>query len=136
MDAASNVDQFPYFVHFCKDLYAKFVDECAASCKRKCLDEFYSTKVYILYLRSAHYFRLYTGIFPSIAFFVCVNSSLFRNRQVTGQSMDDVVQLTTQLFDRIKERIIRNVLLKFYNFFFVPMQLELWNEIHGKALLA
>jgi len=37
------------------------------------------------------------------------------------------------LYERIRDRIKRNVLLKTYNFFLVPLQIELWNVIQGKV---
>jgi hypothetical protein len=42
-----------------------------------------------------------------------------------------VDSLAKELFTRLRERITKNVLLKFYNFLLVPMQAELWTEIQG-----
>ncbi len=39
-----------------------------------------------------------------------------------------VVQLATELFGSIRTRITKNVLLKFYNFFLVPMYVHKWNS--------
>jgi len=43
-----------------------------------------------------------------------------------------VVNLATDLFNSIRERVTKNVLLKFYNFFLVPLQQELATEIQSK----
>jgi len=40
-----------------------------------------------------------------------------------------VSKLATDLFKNIKDRMTKNVMLKFYNFFLVPLQVDLWNEI-------
>eukprot|EP01105_Mastigella_eilhardi_P005414 TRINITY_DN17136_c0_g1_i1.p1 TRINITY_DN17136_c0_g1~~TRINITY_DN17136_c0_g1_i1.p1 ORF type:complete len:739 (-),score=270.97 TRINITY_DN17136_c0_g1_i1:108-2324(-) len=101
----TSIDQYPYLVHFCADLYGKFVDECAKNCKTKCLDEFYSTKT--------------------------VYWDLAERQQADAPS--DVVALAAQLFAQIKDRITRNVLMKFYNFFFVPLTADLCNDVQGKV---
>jgi hypothetical protein len=44
-----------------------------------------------------------------------------------------VVNLSKELFSQLRDRITKNVLLKFYNFFLVPLQSDLWNEIQGKV---
>merc|ERR1712108_26720 len=36
------------------------------------------------------------------------------------------------VFNSLRDRIVKNVLLKFYNFFLVPIQTKLWNAIHGQ----
>ena len=42
-----------------------------------------------------------------------------------------VVKLATETFDKIRDRIAKNILLKSYNYFLVPMQTEIWSEIQG-----
>jgi hypothetical protein len=44
-DSFDEFDEYPFFIHAVKDLYFKFVDETAESCKKKCKDEFYSTRL-------------------------------------------------------------------------------------------
>jgi len=60
-----------------------------------------------------------------------------RNLPLERTDIDDtktaVVELATHIFNELRDRITKNVLLKFYNFFLVPMQGELWTEIQGKV---
>lgn len=42
-----------------------------------------------------------------------------------------VVKLATETFDKIRDRIAKNILLKSFNYFLVPMQTEIWSEIQG-----
>eukprot|EP01132_Coremiostelium_polycephalum_P007622 gene7622-9377_t len=109
-----NADQYPYFTHHVKDLFYKFIEQTAKICKEKCMDEFYSTRT-IYWELTEH-----------------PENSLSHLRNDHQDTKTAVEQLTTQLFETIRKRITKNVLLKFYNFFLVPMQTELWNEIQGK----
>lgn len=98
------IEQYPYFVHHCKDLYTEFVESQAQNCKQKCLEEFYPSKT--------------------------VYWDLTESNKV--ESNEDVVELTKSLFEKIKARMTRNILLKFLNFFFLPLQSELWTQLHSK----
>ncbi|EFA84098.1 dynamin like protein [Heterostelium album PN500] len=109
-----NIDQYPYFTHHVKDLFYKFIEHSAKVCKEKCMDEFYSTRTI--------YWELTEHPDQSLPF-------LRTDHQDTKSTVE---LLTTQLFDTIRKRITKNVLLKFYNFFLVPMQTDLWTEIQGK----
>lgn len=42
-----------------------------------------------------------------------------------------VTKFAGLVFEELKSRICKNVMLKFYNFFLIPMQTALWNEIQG-----
>lgn len=44
-----------------------------------------------------------------------------------------VETLSRKLFNEIRQRITKNVLLKCYNFFLVPLQTELWGETQAKV---
>jgi len=110
-----DVDRYPYFTYHVKDLYGKFVDSTAKVCKDKCMDEFYSTRT----------------ILWDFTEFADKNMPVERNDQ--DDTKIAVVNLATELFNSLRDRITKNVLLKFYNFFLVPMQIELWNEIQGKV---
>eukprot|EP01098_Paradermamoeba_levis_P011911 TRINITY_DN5128_c0_g1_i3.p1 TRINITY_DN5128_c0_g1~~TRINITY_DN5128_c0_g1_i3.p1 ORF type:complete len:138 (-),score=63.17 TRINITY_DN5128_c0_g1_i3:127-483(-) len=45
----------------------------------------------------------------------------------------DVIELASEIFVDIRKRILRNVLLKLYNFFYVPMSVDLYMEIQEKV---
>lgn len=110
------IERYPFFIYHVKDLFNKFIERAAKICKEKCMDEFYSTKTIYWDLTSEYADR---------------NLPLERNDQ--DDVKQAVVSLSTKLFAELRDRITKNVLLKFYNFFLVPMQSELWNEIQGKV---
>lgn len=112
-----NADLYPYFTSHVKDLYYKFIDNAAKICKEKCLDEFYSSKTIFWELTEFSDRKLLTD----------------RADKGADETKQAVATLAGQLFKNIRERITKNVMLKFYNFFLVPMQTELWNDIHRKV---
>jgi len=114
--SVDDIDRYPYFTYHVKDLFYKFVDVTAKTCKEKCMDEFYSTRTIYWELTSEYADR---------------NLPLERNDQ--DDTKTAVVKLATDIFNLLRDRITSNVLLKFYNFFLVPMQHELWTEIQGKV---
>jgi len=109
-----DISNYPFFTYHIKDLYFKFVDNVAKKCREKCLDEFYSTR--------------------TIYWDLTENSDkpmpLERNSQEDTKAA--VVTLATDLFNSIRDRLTKNVVLKFYNFFLVPMQHDLATEIQSK----
>ncbi|GAM24162.1 hypothetical protein SAMD00019534_073370 [Acytostelium subglobosum LB1] len=109
-----NIDQYPYFTHHVRDLFFKFIEQASKICKEKCMDEFYSTRT-IYWELTEH-----------------PDQSLPVVRNDHQDTRATVEHLTTQLFESIRKRITKNVLLKFYNFFLVPIQTDLWSEIQGK----
>jgi len=113
-DDAFAPEHFPYFTHHVKDLFYKFVDNAAANTKEKCLDEFYSTRT--IYWHLSEYGD---RKFPT-------------ERGAADEAQKAVVDLATDVFAEMRNRIIGNVMLKFYNFFLVPLQSVLWTDIQGR----
>jgi hypothetical protein len=113
-----NTDLYPYFTSHVKDLYYKFIDSTAKHCKEKCLDEFYSTKT----------------IFWELTEFTDRKLPTDRADKNPDEIKQSVAKLASELFRNIRDRITKNVMLKFYNYFLVPMQVDLWNEIHNKVM--
>jgi hypothetical protein len=113
-----NTDLYPYFTSHVKDLYYKFIDATAKHCKEKCLDEFYSTKT----------------IFWELTEFTDRKLPTDRADKNPDEIKQSVAKLASDLFKNIRDRITKNVMLKFYNYFLVPMQVELWSEIHNKVM--
>jgi hypothetical protein len=111
-----DIDRYPYFTYHVKDLYYKFVDMSSKLCKEKCMDEFYSTRTIYWDLTSEY-----------------VDRNLPLERTDQEDTKTAVVNLSTDIFNELRDRITKNVLLKFYNFFLVPVQNDLWNEIQGKV---
>jgi len=108
-----DVEDFTFFTNAVKDLYFKFVDQTAEECKKKCKDEFYSTRLI--------YWELSTLDTKSLA-------PSTSNKEDIKKT---VLSLATELFNKIRARIIKNILLKSYNFFLVPMTNDLWGEIQS-----
>jgi hypothetical protein len=110
----TELEQYPFFTHAVKDLYSKFVDQTAEECKRKCKDEFLCTRLIFWELSNLE------G--------KVVSFSKTDNREEIKKIIEKLAQ---DLFVKIRDRITKNVMLKTYNFFFVPMQTDLWGEIQG-----
>jgi hypothetical protein len=106
------VDEFPFFTHHVKDLYETFINTVAEECRDKCMDEFYCTR--LIYWEN-------TKVTPP------------SSKKDAGDVKDAVQGLASKIFDSIKERITRNILLKCHNFFLAPMQSPLWGEIQSKV---
>ncbi|KAL6077942.1 Dynamin like protein [Balamuthia mandrillaris] len=111
----NDIDMYPFFTYHVKDLYNKFVELCSKRMLTKCLDEFYGTRT--IYWEYTEY----------------ADRNLPMDRTDAEETKKAVEQLTKELFTRLRDRITKNILLKFYNFLLVPMQTELWNEIQGKV---
>jgi len=107
----NNIDQYPYFTYHVRDLYNKFIDSISQKCKEKCMDEFYSSKT--IYWDLTEFGKLSSG--------------------GDEEAENAVPRLAMEAFGDIKQRVTRSVVLKLYNFFLLPMQTELWNEIQGKV---
>jgi len=114
-----NIDDYPYFTHSVKEMYFKFVEQTAATCKAKCMDEFYCTRLIYWELQQDG-----------------GDLSWYSNASGKPQDKDAiraaVTALAAKMFDGIRARITKNVLLKCYNFFLIPMQTDLWGEVQSK----
>ena len=111
-------EEFPYYTHHVKDLFAEFVSHVADECREKCMDEFYCTKL------------IYWEVQQQ------ANGADKKGAQAsanTPYTAENVHNLAQEIFNATKLRITRNILLKCHNYFLVPMQSPLWGEIHGKV---
>eukprot|EP01118_Nematostelium_gracile_P002520 TRINITY_DN1274_c0_g1_i2.p1 TRINITY_DN1274_c0_g1~~TRINITY_DN1274_c0_g1_i2.p1 ORF type:complete len:497 (+),score=147.94 TRINITY_DN1274_c0_g1_i2:627-2117(+) len=115
-DPQDELEKYPFFTAAVRDSFDKFVDETAVSCKKKCIDEFLSTRLIYWELTN----------FSTEAKTLNLGPKTSREEAVKAVS-----KLANELFTRIKDRIVKNVMLKSYNFFLVPMQTDLWGEIQG-----
>lgn len=111
-----DISLYPYFTNQVKDLFYKFIDAQAKNCRERCMDEFYSSKT----------------IFWELTEFSDRKLPTDRSDKNAEEAKAAVSKLAADLFKSIRERITKNVLLKFYNFFLVPMQTELWTEIQRR----
>jgi len=118
-DSLLNIDDYPYFTHSVKEIYFKFVDQTAAACKAKCLDEFYCTRLI--------YWELNQNSSTDLSKYSYANGG-----PDSKEVQRDVMELASQLFADVRNRITKNVLLKCYNYFLIPMQSDLWGEVQSK----
>eukprot|EP00727_Mastigamoeba_balamuthi_P005966 m51a1_g199 putative dynamin like protein (675) ;mRNA; f:656772-659307 len=103
----------PFFTAHVKDLYSGFVDELAETCLRKCMDEFYCTRLVYWDINSSQ--------------------SDLLDRFKTGVSADESVRsLAEALFDSIRRRVVENVVLRCYEGLLVPLQSQVAVQIHGR----
>jgi len=107
-------EEFPYYTHHVKDLFAEFVSHVADECREKCMDEFYCTRLIYWELQQ-------------------LQQSSSKSAQTASLTPENVHPLAQEIFNSTKLRITRNILLKCHNYFLVPMQSPLWGEIHGKV---
>jgi len=85
-----------------RDLFSQFVDKQLELCKTKCMEELYPTKTIAWYLTD----------------------------QVDVAKFKDDKEVAVEIFNRIKDRISKNVVRKIYNLLIIPfMDASLWNEI-------
>jgi len=93
----------PISAHF-RDLFSNFIEKAAKTCKLQCMEEFFGTKTVYWYMS---------------------------NNVEAGQKTEE--QIFSEIFGKLRDRIVKNVLRKVYNFFLVPfMQIELWEEIQAQ----
>ena len=173
-----NIDDYPYFTHSVKEIYFKFVDQTAAACKAKCVDEFHCTRLiywelnqyvsslsrslFPLLLSSLPSTRVlnvqdssieilihrlpsplpFSLILPPLPLFITsccsslssytntrngidLNKYTFPNGTADATVHKAVMDLASKLFSDVRSRITKNVLLKCYNFFLIPMYVSL-----------
>eukprot|EP01119_Soliformovum_irregulare_P007303 TRINITY_DN196_c0_g1_i2.p1 TRINITY_DN196_c0_g1~~TRINITY_DN196_c0_g1_i2.p1 ORF type:complete len:675 (+),score=269.59 TRINITY_DN196_c0_g1_i2:42-2027(+) len=114
-NSQDELENFPFFTHAVKDLFSKFVDQTAQECKAKCKDEFLSTRLIYWELTNLEGGK---GL----------NLPKSDNKE---EFIKAIIKLSHELFNKIRDRVVKNISLKTYNYFFVPMQTELWAEIQG-----
>jgi len=114
IDSLDELENYPFFVHAVKDSFFTFVEETALSCKKKCIDEFLSTRLIYWELTN-----------------IDGKTLTFGPKSSKDEVLKMVSKLATDLFNKTKERITKNILLKSYNYFLVPMQTDLWGELQS-----
>eukprot|EP01090_Pellita_catalonica_P011899 TRINITY_DN2465_c0_g2_i2.p1 TRINITY_DN2465_c0_g2~~TRINITY_DN2465_c0_g2_i2.p1 ORF type:complete len:784 (-),score=142.81 TRINITY_DN2465_c0_g2_i2:1639-3990(-) len=110
----NDIEMYPFFTYHVKDLFNKFIEETAKSCRGRCMDEFYGTRTV---------FWEYTEY---------ADRDLPSDKSDSEETKKSVDALAKTLFERLRARITKNVLLKLYNFMLVPLQTKLWTHIQGR----
>jgi Dynamin family len=103
---ALNMDEFPRFWWFVRELWETYVEEQADICKEKCLDEIACTK------------------------FLVWDEADFAD-VATEDFAGSVEQLTQRLFSQHRDRIVNNVLLKVHEMLLVNIQRDCSGVIQG-----
>jgi len=111
-DLLDEIARFPNFTYHVKSLYTRFVEDTAEKCNKKCKDEFYSTRLIHWELNN-------------------LESTQFQVDPSPDAMLKKVADLASTTYERVKARVVKNVMLKTYNFLLVPMQNELWSEVQG-----
>jgi len=104
-----DIEQYPYFVYHIIELFEQFVEQQASQCQQKCMDEFLDTRTIYWHLSENDQQKL---SFPS-----------------ESDDKSSVINLARSIFTKIRDTISYNIKLKWYNFFLVPLQTLLWNQI-------
>ena len=92
-----------YFVTFVKDRYMAFIEDASARCQEACMHEFHSS--------------------CTVHWDLTANSS---DKPAAPSTTSEVRDLAASLFDTLKQRIVSNVIVKFYQFLLVPLDAPLW----------
>jgi len=93
--------RFAPLATYLKDLFNAAVDKHSERFKHQCMEEFYSSKTIFWFM-----------------------SEEFPPEEIQKEN------IATKIFEQVKDRILKNVLRKMYNFFLLPFfQEELWDEI-------
>lgn len=126
-------EEFPYYTHHVKDLFAEFVAHVAEECREKCMDEFYCTKLIYWETNQASSAAHAASGDKENSKENSKSSSASAQQSQQQLNPESVQVLAKEIFNATKLRITRNILLKCHNYFLVPMQSPLWGEIHGKV---
>ena len=102
---SSRISGSTYFVNFVKDRYVAFVEDASARCQEACMHEFFSSR--------------------TIYWDLTANNS-GNSAPAAPSSTSEVRDLAARLFDTLKQRIVSNVIVKFYQFLLVPLDAPLW----------
>ncbi|XP_049850363.1 dynamin-like protein A [Schistocerca gregaria] len=111
----SDIDQYPHFKNQLKDLFYRFIEQCSKDCQEHCLSEFYCSKT----------------IFWEFTEFSDNKILIDRTEMSSEELKNTVFKLASQLFKNVRERVTKNVMLKFYNFMLVPVQKQLWKYVQA-----
>lgn len=110
---ATDVEQYPYFAFAVLDLYRAFVRDTLEQCETKCMDEFLDTRTVYW-----HFAEDKQGKLP-----------LDRSQN----TQDAVRDLAVQIFGSIRDRVLTNIQLKFFNLVLVPLQTRLMTGVQEKT---
>ena len=91
------------FVTFVKDRYRAFVEDASVRCQQACMHEFYSS-------RTVHWD-------------LTENSD---SAPVAPGSPSEVRDLAARIFETLKQCIVSNVIVRFYQLLLVPLDTQLW----------
>jgi len=113
-----NIDMYPRFTQQVDACFEEFIENLSVECAKKCVDEFYNTQTIVW----------------ELAEFM---SELSTDNASSSQSPEDIHEIVSKispiLWENIRKRIAKNILLKFYNFFLLPIRFQLWLYVQEKV---
>lgn len=115
LEALDDPARHASFRHLVRDSFDAFVEAQALVLVQKCMDEFYST-------RTVHYAHGDEA------------QALVGDNVDTGNAdavKDAVVTMSKHVFGKLRERIVKNAVLKVYSFLVVPCQSALWSWVQA-----
>mmetsp|Transcript_22683 Transcript_22683/g.38501 ORF Transcript_22683/g.38501 Transcript_22683/m.38501 type:complete len:677 (+) Transcript_22683:47-2077(+) len=113
--ALANPNDFPFFTSAVKSFYLDVVNALAERTRSKCLDEFQCTQ--LIYWENG----IDEKKLPSS-----------KKKDDQKETLKSVNALAHELFDKTKQRLADNVILKCHSAFLVPISEHLYGEIQGK----
>jgi len=114
------MNDYPFFTNTVKDLYYAFIENTSKACRDRAMDEFYDSK---LIYWEATTFNITTADLPGLG----------KKQADANEVREAVEKLASKLFDEMRNRIVKNIMLKTYNYFLVPMQTSLWGEVQSEV---
>eukprot|EP01112_Ceratiomyxa_fruticulosa_P013149 TRINITY_DN3678_c0_g2_i2.p1 TRINITY_DN3678_c0_g2~~TRINITY_DN3678_c0_g2_i2.p1 ORF type:complete len:828 (+),score=221.76 TRINITY_DN3678_c0_g2_i2:104-2587(+) len=115
--AATTLSEHPFLSNSMIDAYDDFVDLLGYSFKNRCMEEFYPSELIAIELKN------FEGL-----------SEDFMKTLESKSPYDRVITLSKYLFDRIARRVVKQVTLKCYSMFFIPMKTGLRGEMHTRIM--
>jgi len=115
----NNTDLYPRFTQQVDSLFTDYIEEISQSCVKKSMDEFFNTQTISWELTEF------------------MNNEVQLDLSVTATTPEEiykqVVNITPAIWKSIRTRITKNIILKFYNFFLLPIRVQLWLVIQEKV---
>jgi plasmid maintenance system killer protein len=105
--------RYPFFKTHMSVLFEEFIDNLSKTVQQKCMDEFLSTRA------------VYWSALMDL-----------KDLEMDLKHVDSAVQtVTDNIFQSTKTRMSKNISMKMFNFFFMPLETDLWNHLHNKLAM-
>eukprot|EP01088_Endostelium_zonatum_P000543 TRINITY_DN10792_c0_g1_i1.p1 TRINITY_DN10792_c0_g1~~TRINITY_DN10792_c0_g1_i1.p1 ORF type:complete len:290 (-),score=78.85 TRINITY_DN10792_c0_g1_i1:9-878(-) len=116
----NRIENYPYFVNYVRRVYEDWVEDISKNCRAKCMDEFVGTET------------LYWGLNQNQSFSPLGDKD---EKEEMDQVRDRVVGIVREVFDAMKKRLLRNLMMKFYNWFVFRFMEGLAELLQSKVVM-